>query len=190
MLQWIINIPGVRLQFFRLKVYFEKFKYLRITFAPTTYFVEAYDGPDTLSPRLQSKYLNTELHEILTSKFQCILNVWMGCTNPFSYQNTFVFSLLDKTPFNNVILNPKNISSFTYHYSGQKINIDITKIVVPDNLKVNISIQNMSHNYNMDLLCSNGGFVVYDVNEMKHEINLSSKCSPHRYLQKPKHLFQ
>ena len=180
-LQWRINLPIKGVQFLRLGLYFEKHKYLRITFPPTKYLVEAFDGPDTLSPILKSKHLYDKLYVIQTSTFQCILNICVGCINFFQYQNELNIYSFDVKQFKDIILNHQNISGLTYYYNTQKTNqnVDIIKVLFPHHLKINITIQNLSHNYNKNILCSYAGFVVYDRKEAEGNSHISTKCSSH-----------
>ena len=180
--QWRINILRHTLQFVRLILHFEKYKYIRITFPPTKYFIEAFDGPDTLSPMLPSTYLNAKLHEMVTSSFQCILNVCMGCTNSFSYQYELHINSFVVTPVKSIILNYQNVSNFVYQYNTQQTNrnVDIISVLVPHNLKINITIQNLSHDYNQNFLCTYGGFVIHESMEAKENSQISAKCTPHR----------
>ena len=180
-LQWRINMLMQKVQFLRFRFHYEKHKYLRITFPPTKYLVEAFDGPDTLSPMLQSKHLNDKLYGIQTSTFQCILNVCVGCTNFFKYQNKLKIKSFHVKQFKHKILNNQNISGLTYYYNTMKKNqnVDIIKLLFPDYVKINITIQNLSHNYNKNILCSYAGFVVYDRMETEENNHISTKCTPH-----------
>ena len=45
---WRINLPRQRVQFIRLILLFEKYRYLRIRYPQIQYLVETFDGPDTL----------------------------------------------------------------------------------------------------------------------------------------------
>ena len=178
---WRINLPRQRVQFIRLTLQFEKYRYLRIRFPSIQYLVEAFDGPGTLSPKLSSTFLNDDLYEIITSSSQCILNVCIGCLNSIIYLyqldvNSFYLPEREK-----IVLNDQNISSFTSDYSNQKTNkkVDIIKILAPNNMQLNVTIHNLFHNFKRNFLSSYGGFVVCDIKKMKYNQKISSKCYSH-----------
>ena len=178
---YIMNVPGQKIQIVRYIFHVKKYEYLRITFPPTKYLVEAFDGPDTLSPMLPSVYLDDQVHVIVTSSFQCILNIYKGCTTSFSNTNQIWFRTFDINPVKTIIFNNQTISNFSYHYSNKKFSnkVDITKIMVPHNLIINITIKNLDHNYSRNILCNYGGFVVYNLLNFKYKSHESTKCSPH-----------
>ena len=93
--QYIRNVPGQKMQIVRYIFYFKKYKYLRIIFSPTKYLVEAFDGPNTLSPMLPYVYLNDQVHGIVTPSFQCILNIYTRCTTLYSDANEVWFRTFD-----------------------------------------------------------------------------------------------
>ena len=153
--------------------------------------VEAFDGPDTLSPMLPSVYLNDQVHGILTSSFQCILNIYTRCTTLYSETNQVWFRTFDNYPIKTIIFNNQTISNFSYHYNNKKFNnkVDITRIIVPHKFKLNITIENMDHNYGRNTMCNYGGFAVYNLINIKYRRYISTKCSPHTdtkiFIQKP-----
>ena len=181
LVHWRINLQRQRVQFIRLILLFEKYRYLRIRFPHIKYLMEAFDGPDTLSPMLSSTFLNYDTCEILTSSFQCILNICIGCLSSFIYLHQLDVTLFHLPNIVNIFLNYQNISGFTYDYSNQKTNnkVDITRILATNNTQLNVTIQKLSHNFARNFLCNYGGFVVYDVRKMKNHKEISSKCYPH-----------
>ena len=179
--QWRINIPRQRVQLVRLILNFEKYKYLRITFPAKTYLVEAFDGPDTVSPMLQSNYLNDKLQEIVTSTFQCILNICIGCKSSFSSQNKLHINAVDITQIKNITLNDENVSSFSYQYNTKlgNQNVYIMRIWISQNFILNITVKNVSHNYNRNYLYIYGGFVIFDRMDVKENSQSKTKCYQH-----------
>ena len=131
------------------------------------------------SPMLSSAFLNDDLHEIITSSFQCIVNVCIGCLNSIIYLYQLDVNSFRLPERVKIVLNDQNISSFMY--SNQKTNkkVDIIKILAINNGKLNVTIYNLSHNFKRNFMCSYGGFVVYDVKKMKYNQEISSKCYSH-----------
>ena len=179
--QYTRNVPGQKMQIVRYIFYFQKYKYLRIIFSPTKYLVEAFDGPYTLSPMLPSVYLNDQVHGIVTSSFQCILNIYTRCTTLYSDVNEVWFRTFDNYSIKTIIFDNLNISNFSYHYNNKKFNskVGITRSIVPHKFKINITIENLDHNYSRNTMCNYGGFAVYNLINIKYRRYISTKCSPH-----------
>ena len=178
----MLKIPGQKIEIFKYIFKFQKYKYLRITFPPKRYLVEAFDGPDTLSPMLSSAYLNDQEYTVVTSSFQCILNIYTGCTTLFSDENQVWFRTYDIYPVNTIIFNNQtSISNFSYHYNNKQLNnkVDITKIMVPHNFKINLTIEMLDHYYSRNIMCNYCGFAVYNLINIRYKRYISTKCSPH-----------
>ena len=186
-----IDLPGQKMQIVRFIFNIQKYKYLRITFPPKRYLVEAFDGPGTLCPMLPSEDLSDQIHAVVTSSSQCILNIYTRCKSSFSYANHVWFTTFDIHPIKTIIFNNQTISNFSYHYNNKKFNnkVDITKIVVPHNFKINITIENLDHNYSRNFMCNYGGFAVYNLIKMRYRKYIATKCFPHTDIFRHQHIY-
>ena len=50
---------------------------------------------------------------------------------------------------------------------------------MPHKFKINITIENLDHNYGRNTMCNYGGFAVYNLINIKYRRYISTKCSAH-----------
>ena len=146
------------------------------------YIIEIFDGPGTLTKMLKSKTLNDSFSQdvYITSSFQCIIFLYQINLTDFNILNNIIKYLTKYTIFSKTV-NLSTNSSLIQTYPSKECYVQkqVCLILVTTNVNyvINITINNLTHNYKRNDLCKFGGIATYIIQQANEEISIV--CTSH-----------
>ena len=172
---WRIIFPLSLTEMRRYHVQVSKLKYIKLILQPSSCnLLQAYDGPGSLSNPLLPRSKNRQLI-IVSNSFQVSLfvNMLYGCSDNIGITFLSVYHIVLKNHSLNLHVPYFIFNSQDCYYKDRLIYLN--QFQTPRNVTANITIVNITHNFERNFHCQYGGVSFFE--NRKEEI--STECLSH-----------
>ena len=194
---WILFIVKTNIYIYNFQLTVNKFQNLIITlmnyFNQRQYIVEIYDGPGTLSKKLKSEIINDRVKQemYLTSSFHCVLFLYHINPTDLLILNKLILYFARNVIFSKT-LNLLPCTSLIQTYPSKECNawkqVCLITVKTGEGYKINITMYNLTHNYERNSLCKIGGLTVYNILQKTDE-EISTVCVSHTGVYKYRNIY-
>ena len=155
----------------------DKHKTIVIHFQKISNSIEIYDGPGTLSKKLQKPNQGKNHYIYITTYFQCVIYMYDWNEEAPNFKDNVKYFTSELPSHNIIHVNSTQLSKFLFpnDFCIDNTKRCVLKVNTLPNHKLNITIHSIKHTHNNNALCTYSGVAAYNIIDQNYK-EISTVC--------------